>query len=213
MTKSTHYSVALTDKQHAALQSLAEKLGCFAKAGTKAGDPSYRRLIIEIANGTVLVARPGQIKPREPYPDAPGWWPTGEEDGKRVYDPAPMALLLKLSGWRPSRMRRMIDRNKLTLVAGEYHPREEWICPQVVEEDEIEEAPSILPCPSWWARGDDGRLLPMDEDTVADYLEPEGVKDVRAWAESLGRTPSGLIVPHPVWNAAGERQPAENQKP
>jgi hypothetical protein len=200
MTKAAHYSVALTDKQHAALQSLAEKLGCFAKAGTKSGEPSYRRLIIEIANGTVLVARPGQIKPREPYADAPDFWPTGEEDGKRVYDPAPMALLLKLSDWRPSRMRRMIERNKLKLVAGEYHPREEWICPQVVEEEEEMEAPSILPFPDWWLRGDDGRLLPMDEDTVADYLEPEGVKDVRAWASSLGRTPSGLIVPHPIWN-------------
>jgi hypothetical protein len=207
MTKANHYSVALTDKQHASLQSLAEKLGCFAKAGTKSGEPSYRRLIIEIANGTVLVARPGQFKPREPYADAPDFWPTGEEDGKRIYDPAPMALLLKLSGWRPSRMRRMIERNRLKLVAGEYQPREEWICPQVVDEDEIEEVNSIFPCPDWWLRDDDGRVLPMDEDTVADHLETQGVTDVRAWASSLGRTPSGLIVPHGGWNACEHTTP------
>lgn len=53
----------LTHTEWAALDAIAAQVGATATTGPTAGQPSWRRLLKEIANGDLIVIRPTEDQP------------------------------------------------------------------------------------------------------------------------------------------------------
>jgi len=57
-------SLKLSEERRAALDKIAARLGCKAKRGTAAGEPSWRALLYAIADGAVKVTAKAKARKR-----------------------------------------------------------------------------------------------------------------------------------------------------
>ena len=125
-------TIALTETEHARWQALAERFSSTAITGRTAGQPSVRRLIVEIGQGRFALStrashgnRRTSRKERRARETAPGiagtsipaWWPRDESGG--------IEAMLPLAGLPPEVLA-AARALRLQEIDGDFHPPSGW---------------------------------------------------------------------------------------
>ncbi len=131
-------SIALSEKEHAHLRELAARFSAAAITGRTAGEPSIRRLIVEIGQGKYALStkashgrrhgsaagrkesRRGAEVPRArgiAKTSIPAWWPRDEHGG--------IEAMLPIAGLPPAVLAEARGLGLLELD-GDFHPPAEW---------------------------------------------------------------------------------------